>query len=95
MIANQPVMVYIMNNTTPALPTAGYLKCLAQGYADWGLELDLLWRAYERAEERERDLYCDDPYTIDIGDHDTGLDDLESGHDVRHLRGMEHSYRGA
>lgn len=95
MIANRPVMVYIMNNATPATPTAGYLKCLAQGYEDWGMDLDLLWRAYERAEERERDLYCDDPYTIDIGDHDTGLDDVESGHDVRNLRGMEHSYYGA
>ena len=94
-VADRPAMVYIMNRTEPATPTAGYLKCLAQGYEDWDMDLDLLWRAYERAEERELDLYCDDPHTIDIGDHDPGLDDLESGHDVRHLRDMAHSYRGA
>jgi len=95
MVNGQPTMVYIMNNATPATPTAGYLKCLAQGYEDWDMDFDLLWRAYERAEERELDLYCDDPSTVDIGDHYTGVDDLESGHDVRHLRGMESTYHGA
>lgn len=95
MVSDQPTMVYVMNNAVPQTPTAGYLKCLAQGYADWGMNLDLLWRAYERAEEREHDLYCDDPYTIDIGKHDPGLDDLESGHDVRHLRDSQHAYYGA
>jgi len=82
MIANRPVMVYIMNNATPATPTAGYLKCMAQGYEDWGLELDLLWRAYERAEDQEYALYDDDPRA-----HDRDWTDSEPD--------LEHAYYGA
>jgi gamma-glutamylcyclotransferase (GGCT)/AIG2-like uncharacterized protein YtfP len=53
------VMVYRMNHVVPATPSAGYLKCLAQGYQDWGMDLDLLWQAYERAEDGEMELYND------------------------------------
>ena len=60
-VRGEPTMMYIMNNVVPQTPTAGYLKCLAQGYADWGLDLDLLWQAYERAEDHEYAIYDDDP----------------------------------
>lgn len=59
-VADKSVMVYIMNSTDPATPSAGYLKCLAQGYQDWGMDLDLLWQAFERAEEREKEIYLYD-----------------------------------
>ena len=60
-VRGEPTMMYIMNNVVPQTPTAGYLKCLAQGYADWGLDLDFLWQAYERAEHQEYAMYDDDP----------------------------------
>jgi gamma-glutamylcyclotransferase (GGCT)/AIG2-like uncharacterized protein YtfP len=94
-VLGEPTMVYLMNNAVPQTPTAGYLKCLAQGYEDWGLELDLLWQAYDRAEERERDLYDDDPRAYEADYLDTGLDDVESGHDVHRLRDTQHAYYGA
>jgi gamma-glutamylcyclotransferase (GGCT)/AIG2-like uncharacterized protein YtfP len=53
------VMVYRMNHVVPATPAAGYLKCLAQGYQDWNMDLDLLWQAYERAEDAEMEIYND------------------------------------
>jgi gamma-glutamylcyclotransferase (GGCT)/AIG2-like uncharacterized protein YtfP len=59
LIDDRPVMVYLMNRTVPAPPSAGYLKCLAQGYQDWGMDLDLLWQAYERAEDAEMEMYND------------------------------------
>ena len=58
-VTGRPVMVYRMNRVIPAAPSAGYLKCLAQGYQDWGMDLDLLWQAYERAEDGEMELYND------------------------------------
>lgn len=94
-VANRPVMVYVMNNAVPQTPTAGYLRCLAQGYEDWGLDLDLLWQAYDRAEEKEYDLYDDDPRAHEADFLDTGLDDLESGHDVRRTRDVAYTYYGA
>jgi hypothetical protein len=58
-VTGRPVMVYRMNRVIPATPSAGYLKCLAQGYQDWGMDLDLLWQAYERAEDGEMEIYND------------------------------------
>lgn len=58
-VAGRTVMVYRMNHHLPATPSAGYLKCLAQGYQDWGFDLDLLWQAYERAEDEEMEIYND------------------------------------
>lgn len=52
-VAGQPTMVYVMNRDEPATPSSGYLRCLAQGYQDWGLDLDLLWQAYDRAESQQ------------------------------------------
>jgi hypothetical protein len=48
-----------MNHVIPATPSAGYLKCLAQGYQDWDFDLALLWQAYERAEDAEMEIYND------------------------------------
>lgn len=60
MVADRSTMVYVMNDSVPQTPSAGYLKCLAQGYQDWDLDFDLLWQAYERAEDREYAMYHDD-----------------------------------
>jgi gamma-glutamylcyclotransferase (GGCT)/AIG2-like uncharacterized protein YtfP len=58
-VAGRSVMVYRMNHVVPATPAAGYLKCLAQGYQDWGMDLAILWQAYERAEDAEMEIYND------------------------------------
>ena len=81
-VRGEPTMMYIMNNVVPQTPTAGYLKCLAQGYADWGLDLDCLWQAYERAEDQEYAMYDDDPRAHDRDWEDSSPD-------------REHAYYGA
>ena len=81
-VRDEPTMMYIMNNAVPQTPTAGYLKCLAQGYTDWGLDLDLLWQAYERAEQQEYAIYDDDSRA-----HDRDWTDREPD--------REHAYYGA
>ena len=78
-VRDEPTMMYI---AVPQTPTAGYLKCLAQGYTDWGLDLDLLWQAYERAEQQEYAIYDDDSRA-----HDRDWTDREPD--------REHAYYGA
>jgi gamma-glutamylcyclotransferase (GGCT)/AIG2-like uncharacterized protein YtfP len=76
-VRDEPTMMYIMNHPLPQTPTAGYLKCLAQGYEDWGLDLDLLWQAYERAEQQEYAMYDDDPQAHAADFLDTAPDDAK------------------
>ena len=76
-VRGEPTMMYIMNHPLPQTPTAGYLKCLAQGYADWGLDLDLLWQAYERAEQQEYAMYDDYPRAPAQDWVDTAPDDVK------------------
>jgi len=90
------VMFYQIPDPRPCVPTAGYLITIAEGYADWDLDLEYLWRAVRSTEEMEHDLYWS--RTRHAGDAivlDHDLAGLESGHDLRRLRDMEsaHSLR--
>lgn len=46
-------MVYVMNDDPPAPPSRSYYEAIAQGYRDWNLPLDYLYRAREHV-----DLEC-------------------------------------
>jgi len=95
-VDGENIMFYAMSDPRPCVPTAGYLTTIAEGYADWDLDLEYLWRAVRTTEEMQNDLYWSPTPrardTLDMVDYEPGLD---LGHDLRHLRDMEpaHSLR--
>ena len=90
---NQEVMFYVMQDPRPAMPSAGYLTTIAEGYADWGLDHESLWAAVRNTEEETDDLYWNSTTypgsTLELDHSQSGL---VAGHDHRDLRDMEHSH---
>jgi len=92
-IDGEPVMLYLMNHDDPALPTAGYLATIAQGYGDWELDLEYLWDAVKSTEEIIDDLYWSRAGRAgNTFDMDRGLSGLDLGHELRDLRDMASSH---
>lgn len=56
------VMLYLMNDGLPSMPTKWYLDAIAQGYEDIGLDTVHLTNALEYTKERMRDgrMYWED-----------------------------------
>lgn len=48
--AGQTFMVYVMNDDPPAPPARSYYQTIVQGYRDWNLPVDYLYRAREYVE---------------------------------------------
>jgi gamma-glutamylcyclotransferase len=94
-VDSENIMFYAMPDPRPCLPTAGYLTTIAEGYADWDLDLEYLWHAVRSTEEMEDDLYRSPTRhagdTLDMVD---SVSRLDLGHDLRQLRDMESAYTG-
>ena len=51
-VRNRRVFVYIMHEDRPVgVPSGMYMRVCAEGYRDFGFDLDILARAYERSKE--------------------------------------------
>ena len=54
-VRNRRVFVYIMHEDRPiGIPSAMYMRVCAEGYRDFGFDLDILADAYERSKEETR-----------------------------------------
>ena len=89
-VSGRDVMFYQIPDPHPCVPSAGYLTTIAEGYADWDLDLEYLWHAVRTTEELQNDLYRNRTRhagdTLDMVDREPGLD---LGHDLRRLRDVE------
>lgn len=88
-IDGQEVMLYVMQHARPALPNAGYLTTIAEGYADWNLDTEYLWHAVRSTEETIDDLHWSTArHTTDSTGLDISQPRLDPGHDLGHLRDL-------
>ena len=95
-VDDMPVMFYVMNSAAPSEPAASYLETIAQGYGDFGLDLDDLWAAVTYTKEMQDDMQWSTHTGSPLRDCATDLADhvyLEPGHDLRWLRDVESSHR--
>jgi len=95
-MAGQPVMFYVMNQVSPAEPAVDYLMTIAEGYGDFGLDLQDLWLAVRTTQEESYDLQWSTPGDTGSGTTATDLADhvyLEPSHDLRWLRDVQLAHR--
>lgn len=87
------LMFYRITVDQPSSPSAGYLDTISQGYQHWDLDTEPLWKAVQRTEDLENDLYWSNTYstggTTELAHSQPGLD---LGHDLGHLRDMAHTH---
>ena len=95
-IDGMPIMFYVMNTVIPEEPGMSYLETIAQGYEDFGLDLDDLWAAVQHTKEIQDDMHGSTRTGSAPGDCATDLEDhvyLEPGHDVRWFGDVESAHR--
>jgi hypothetical protein len=93
---DRPVMFYVMNQDPPAEPAVDYLMTIAEGYEDFGLDLQDLWTAVRTTQEESYDLQWSTNTGSTHGESATDLENhvyLESSNDIRRLRDQWHSHR--
>ena len=91
-----PIMFYVMNRAVASDPAASYLETIAEGYCDFGLDLDDLWAAVQHTREMNNDMQWSTRTGSSPGDRTTDLEDyvyLEPGHDLRRLCDVELTHR--
>jgi len=80
---------------SPGEPSVSYLMTIAEGYQDWGLELEDLWSAVRITQEESYD-YLQRRNTQKSLSSLGGMEDMvhmDSGHDLRWLRDDEYAHR--
>ena len=93
LLDGEEVMFYVMQDPRPAVPQDGYLLTIARGYSDWSLDHYWLWQAVESTEEKTDDLYWNSTtFAGDTLELDHGQPGLDPGHDLGHLRDLEHTH---